>query len=240
MCKSIFAKLLNIYDDKIIINNNPLNKLIYDIISNYYISGKLGSTPWSKLDKVLCPPNDMYIDICKKFNFEIIDIPENSYDLNMDFITDILKNDINIKLMFCTPAYSNNIIKKITEIETAAVDFTIIYDNTISIYYENKLNNNILRHVGYLNENKVFYVLSTENIIMPNISILATGEKNINEIKNVFESIDITNQAIFYNYFKTSENVLNYIKDYNKKLRLKLDIMERELKSKFKNNSLLS
>ena len=110
-CRELFSKLLNIKEDNIIIGGNSSLNLIYDAIARYYIFGKLGQKPWSKLDKVkfLCPvPGyDRHFAICQEFGFEMINIPMDENGPDMDMVEKLVKEDESIKGIVCVPLYSN-------------------------------------------------------------------------------------------------------------------------------------
>mgnify|MGYP005760022943 FL=1 len=99
-CRHLFAELLGIKEDNIIIGGNSSLNLIYDAIARYFMFGKLGSTPWSKLDKVkvLCPvPGyDRHFAICEEFGFEMINIPMDNNGPDMDMVEKLVKEDDSI------------------------------------------------------------------------------------------------------------------------------------------------
>lgn len=260
-CRQLFSKLLGIKEDNIIIGGNSSLNLIYDAIARYYIFGKLGSTPWSKLDKVkfLCPvPGyDRHFAICEEFGFEMINIPMNSDGPDMDIVEKLVKEDESIKGMLCVPLYSNpsgicyndEVVDRLVKMETAAEDFTIIWDNAYGIhhvYKETKLANVFELAEKYGNEDRILYFFSTSKITFPGsgVALIASGDKAIEEIKRRFGIMTIgynkVNQLKTYNFFKTPEGMMLHMKKLGEMLKEKFDVVLNKLNEEFRDTDFLT
>lgn len=260
-CRHLFAELLGIKEDNIIIGGNSSLNLIYDAIARYYMFGKLGSTPWSKLDKVkvLCPvPGyDRHFAICEEFGFEMINIPMDSNGPDMDMVEKLVKEDDSIKIMLCVPLYSNpngvcysdEVCKRLAKMETAADDFTIIWDNAYGIhhvYSETKLANIFDLAAEYGNEDRILYFFSTSKITFPGsgVALIASGDKAIAEIKKRFGVMTIgynkINQIRTYSFFKSPEGMMEHMKKLGAMLREKFNVVLNKLDKEFSNNDLLT
>lgn len=260
-CRHLFAELLGIKEDNIIIGGNSSLNLIYDAIARYFMFGKLGSTPWSKLDKVkvLCPvPGyDRHFAICEEFGFEMINVPMDNNGPDMDMVEKLVKEDDSIKLMLCVPLYSNpsgvcysdEVVERLAKMETAAEDFTIIWDNAYGIhhvYSETKLANIFELAGRYGNADRILYFFSTSKITFPGsgVALIASGDKAIAEIKRRFGIMTIgynkINQIRTYSFFKTPEGMMEHMKKLGAMLREKFDIVLNKLDEEFGDNDLLT
>lgn len=260
-CRHLFAELLGIKEDNIIIGGNSSLNLIYDSIARYFMFGKLGSTPWSKLDKVkvLCPvPGyDRHFAICEEFGFEMINIPMDNNGPDMDMVEKLVKEDDSIKIMLCVPLYSNpsgvcysdEVVERLAKMETAAEDFTIIWDNAYGIhhvYSETKLANIFELAGRYGNADRILYFFSTSKITFPGsgVALIASGDKAIAEIKRRFGIMTIgynkINQIRTYSFFKTPGGMMEHMKKLGAMLREKFDIVLNKLDEEFGDNDLLT
>lgn len=260
-CRHLFAELLGIKEDNIIIGGNSSLNLIYDAIARYFMFGKLGSTPWSKLDKVkvLCPvPGyDRHFAICEEFGFEMINIPMDNNGPDMDMVEKLVKEDDSIKIMLCVPLYSNpngvcysdEVVERLAKMETAAEDFTIIWDNAYGIhhvYSETKLANIFELAAKYGNEDRILYFFSTSKITFPGsgVALIASGDKAIAEIKRRFGIMTIgynkINQIRTYSFFKTPGGMMEHMKKLGAMLREKFDVVLNKLDEEFGDNDLLT
>ena len=260
-CRHLFAELLGIKEDNIIIGGNSSLNLIYDSIARYFMFGKLGSTPWSKLDKVkvLCPvPGyDRHFAICEEFGFEMINIPMDNNGPDMDMVEKLVKEDDSIKIMLCVPLYSNpngvcysdEVVERLAKMETAAEDFTIIWDNAYGIhhvYSETKLANIFELAAKYGNEDRILYFFSTSKITFPGsgVALIASGDKAIAEIKRRFGIMTIgynkINQIRTYSFFKTPGGMMEHMKKLGAMLREKFDVVLNKLDEEFGDNDLLT
>ena len=260
-CRHLFAELLGIKEDNFIIGGNSFLNLIYDVIARYFMFGKLGSTPWSKLDKVkvLCPvPGyDRHFAICEEFGFEMINIPMDNNGPDMDMVEKLVKEDDSIKIMLCVPLYSNpngvcysdEVVERLAKMETAAEDFTIIWDNAYGIhhvYSETKLANIFELAAKYGNEDRILYFFSTSKITFPGsgVALIASGDKAIAEIKRRFGIMTIgynkINQIRTYSFFKTPGGMMEHMKKLGAMLREEFDVVLNKLDEEFGDNDLLT
>ncbi len=260
-CRTLFADLLGIKADNIIIGGNSSLNLIYDAIARYYMFGKLGSTPWSKLDKVkvLCPvPGyDRHFSICEEFGFEMINIPMNSEGPDMDMVERLVKDDESIKAIICVPLYSNpsgvcysdEVVERLASMKAAAEDFTIIWDNAYGVhhvYKERKLADIFALAEKYGTEDRVLYFFSTSKITFPGsgVALIASGDKAIAEIKKRFGIMTIgynkINQLATYSFFKSPEGMHEHMRKLGKMLKEKFDVVLTKLDEEFGGGDLLS
>lgn len=251
--KELFSELLGIKEENIIIGGNSSLNLIYDAFARLYIFGKLGSTPWGKLDKVkiICPTPgyDRHFSICEEFGFEMISVPFTKDGLDMDAIEKLCAEDPSVKGIICVPLYSNptgwcfkdTTVERLVSMKTAAEDFTIFWDNAYAIhhiYKERKIANVFDCAYKYGTDDRILYFFSTSKVTFPGsgVALVASGDKYIEEIREHFSKQTIgynkINQLRTCNFFKNADGVKEHMKKLGailkKKFDLVLNILERE------------
>lgn len=259
-CRQLFADLLDIPIDNIIIGGNSSLNLIYDAFTRLYIFGSLGSTPWGKLDKVkiLCPvPGyDRHFAICEELGFEMINIPMSESGPDMDMVEMLAAKDPAVKGILCVPLYSNpdgicysdETVERLAKMPTAAEDFKIFWDNAYAVhhvYKEVKLRNIFDACKQYGTEDRILYFFSTSKITFPGsgVALVASGDRNIEDIRRRFGKQTIgyskVNQLETYNFFRTPDNVKAHMKKLGNLLKSKFNIVLEKLDSEFKDTDLL-
>lgn len=143
-CKKLFADLMGVKPENVIVGPTSSLNLMFDYVSQCYTHGA-GSTPWCKLDKVkfLCPvPGyDRHFTILEHFGIEMINVDMKQDGPDMDAIEELVK-DPSVKGMFCVPKYSNpqgitfsdDVVRRIAALKPAAEDFRIVWDNAYCVH----------------------------------------------------------------------------------------------------------
>ena len=259
--KELLADMIEVPADNIIIYGNSSLNVMYDTISRSMTHGVMGNTPWCKLDKVkfLCPvPGyDRHFSICEEFGFEMINIPMDNNGPDMDMVESLVKEDDSIKGIICVPLYSNpggicysdEVVERLAKMETAAPDFTIIWDNAYGVhhvYKEVKLANIFDIAEKYGNDDRILYFFSTSKITFPGsgVALIASGDKAIDEIKRRFGIMTIgynkINQLRTYSFFKNPEGMMLHMKKLGAMLKEKFDVVLNRLEKEFGDNDLLT
>lgn len=255
-CKKLFAELMGVKAENVIVGPTSSLNLMYDYISQCYTHGA-GSTPWCKLDKVkfLCPvPGyDRHFTILEHFGIEMINVEMKEDGPDMDAVEELVK-DPSVKGMFCVPKYSNPqgitfsdaVVRRIAALKPAAEDFRIVWDNAYCVHdlvdNGDKLLNifNVLPEYG--NDDLVVEVCSTSKITFPGagISAIIASDNNIKAIKSRLNaqiiSYDKMNQHRHVEFFGDANGVLEHMKKHAAILKPKFDIvietLEKELAGK--------
>ncbi len=257
--KRLFSNLLDIDTDDIIIGNNSVLNLIYDTVARLFIFGTLGSTPWCRLEKIkfLCPvPGyDRHFKILEEFGIEMINIPMTQEGPDMDMVEKLVASDETIKGIICVPVYSNpdgtcysdETVRRLAKMKTAASDFRIFWDNAYVIHYVYEKVNvlNILREAEkYGTEDRIYYYFSTSKIMFPGagVAMIASGRKSITEIHR-FMSVqtigsDKINQLRVFNFLKNVENINKHMDILANCLKPKFDVVLDTLKHEFESTGL--
>ncbi len=256
--KALFAEMLEVNTNEIIIGGNSSLNLMYDTIARAMSLGVMGCTPWSKQEKVkfLCPSPgyDRHFAICELFGIEMIVIDMKQDGPDMDAVEKLVLEDETIKGIWCVPKYSNpdgitysdEVVNRFAALKPKANDFRIFWDNAYCVHHlsdEPDMLKNILtacKEAG--NENMVYIFASTSKISFPGagVAVMASSVDNINSIKKslTIQTIghDKVNQLRHVKYFKDIDGINLHMKKHAAILKPKFDmvieILEKELGGK--------
>ncbi len=248
-CKKLFAELMQVKPENVIVGPNASLTLMFDYISQCFTHGA-GDTPWCKLSSVkfLCPvPGyDRHFTILEHFGIEMINIDMKANGPDMDAVEEAVK-DPSVKGMFCVPKYSNpqgitysdEVVRRIAALKPASKDFRVIWDNAYMVHDivedGDKLLNIFDVLPEYGNEDMVIEVCSTSKITFPGagVSALAASDNNIKAIKKRLNaqtiSYDKMNQHRHVEFFKDLNGILAHMKKHAAILKPKFDMVLKHL-----------
>ena len=254
--KKIMADIMGVSSDNVIVCGNASLNIMFDTVSRAMVFGVLGSTPWSKLEKVkfLCPAPgyDRHFAITELFGIEMITIPMRADGPDMDLVEKYVSEDEAVKGIWCVPKYSNpqgvtysdEVVKRFAALKPAAKDFRIFWDNAYAIHdLDEDDKDELLEIFGECekngNENMVYEFCSTSKVTFAGggISAIAASKENIEEIKKVMTiqtiGFDKVNQLRHARYFKDINGVYEHMKKHAALLRPKfeavVDAFDKEL-----------
>lgn len=234
--KKLFAPMIGVNTDEIIIFGNSSLNAMYWAVQTAYTHGVLGSKPWGKYDKVkfLCPvPGyDRHFKVTEFFGIEMINVPMTPAGPDMDMIEKLVAEDETIKGIWCVPQYSNpdgisysdETVKRFAALKPKAEDFRIFWDNAYCIHHltdSPKYILNLLEEAKKCgNENIVYMFGSTSKITFPGagVAFLGASKANIDALKKFLGisiiSYDKMNQLRHVKFFGTFENLLEHMKKH--------------------------
>lgn len=259
--RKLFAQLLEVNENNVIIGGTSSLTLMYDYIAQVMLSGVCGSKPWSKLDKIkfLCPvPGyDRHFAFCEYFGIEMVNVPMTNEGPDINVINELIKDD-SVKGMFCVPKYSNpqgitysdKTVRALAALKPAAKDFRIIYDNAYCVHDLNEQGDKLLNIFDELplhnNEDLVIMVASTSKITFAGggVSCLVASDNNISDIKRrlSYQSIsqDKMNQLRHLKFFNNVNSIKAHMKKQADILKPKFDCVINHLKSELANKDVAS
>ena len=246
-CRELFASLLDVDSDNIIVYGNSSLNIQYQLIADAFIKGINGNIPWSKLEKIkwLCPvPGyDRHFSISEYFGMEMINIPMDENGPDMDLVEKYIK-DPSVKGIWCVPIYSNptgitysdKVVTRFAKLKPAAPDFRIFWDLAYLVHHlynghNDKLLNVLKEAKKYGNEDMIYMFSSFSKITFAgsSISALAASNKNIKEVSNNLKyqiiSYDKLNQLRHVRYFKDVNDINEHMKKHADIVRDKFNLM---------------
>lgn len=254
--KKLFAELLEVAPENVMVYGNSSLNIMYDTISRAYTHGVQGNTPWCRLEQVkfLCPvPGyDRHFAVTQRFGVDMINIPMDENGPDMDLVEKYVNNDPAVKGIWCVPKYSNpagstyseETVKRMAALKPAAADFRIYWDNAYAFHhlYEDVQDTipEILSECAKAgNPDMVYEFCSTSKISFPGsgVAALISSVANLDEARAqmAFQTIghDKLNQLRHVRFFKDAQGVREHMKKHAEFMRPKFEtvlaVLEREL-----------
>jgi len=256
--KKLFAEVLGVASDKVIVGGNSSLNLMYDTISRAMLFGVPGSEkPWIKYEKIkfLCPAPgyDRHFGVTKEFGIEMINIPMTPQGPDMDEVERLVAHDPSIKGIWCVPLYSNpdgityseKTCRRFAKMKAAASDFRIMWDNAYFVHHLSDNNNDSIPDIIDLcekagNPDRVLVFASTSKITWAGagISCVASSLGNISYIKSHlnYQTIgsDKINQLRHVAFLKNYDNIKVLMQKHAKIIKPKFEAVFKIMNEKLK------
>ncbi|MCL2084342.1 MAG: aminotransferase class I/II-fold pyridoxal phosphate-dependent enzyme [Oscillospiraceae bacterium] len=238
--KRMFASMLGVEENEIIIGGNSSLQMMYDAVARALLIGVSEKTgPWGSGVKFLCPvPGyDRHFSICESMGIEMINIPAGGDGPDMDAVERAVARDASVKGIWCVPMYSNptgivysdETVRRLARLKPKAADFRIFWDNAYCVHHLTE-NPDVLLNIlseckSAGNPDMVYIVGSTSKISFPGagVAMLAASAANAAFIKKHigYQTIgsDKLNQLRHVQFFGGLEGIKAH-------MRLILDILK--------------
>jgi len=255
--KALFADILGVTADQVIVGGNSSLNMMFDYIATCYSKGVCGHTPWCQQGEVkfLCPvPGyDRHFAVTEFFGVKMIPVKMTPYGPDMDAIEELIK-DPAVKGMWCVPMYSNPdgitysdaTVRRLAAMKPAAPDFRIIWDNAYCLHHLEDEGDTLLNIYPELvkngNEDMVVMFTSTSKISFPGsgVAALAASPANVADVKKrmTVQTIghDKLNMLRHIRFFKNLDGIKRHMKLHaavlHPRFRVVLDTLETQLGTK--------
>lgn len=244
--KELFAELLGLKSENIIMGGQSSLALMYDCIIKGWVFGVYGaSKPWGQQGKVkfLCPvPGyDRHFRITQEFGFELINIPMTPQGPDMKLVKEYVENDPSVKGIWCVPKYSNpqgytyspETVEAFAALKPAADDFRVFWDNAYFVHGFREKDDYLANIFDYCEKygssDMIYEFMSTSKVTFSGagLSVIAASRSNIEFLlkQMTVQTIgyDKINQLRHVKFLNDAQGVYDHMKQLAEIIRPKFD-----------------
>ncbi len=145
--KRLMACMLDDEPENVIVFGNSSLTVMYDTLARCIDFGTGGCAPWANCGAIkwICPTPgyDRHFSVTEAFGIEMIPVPLDEDGPDMDLVERLVAENDSVKGIWCVPkysnpsgvTYSNEVVRRLAEMETAAKDFRIFWDNAYCVHH---------------------------------------------------------------------------------------------------------
>ncbi|MDI3421537.1 aminotransferase class I/II-fold pyridoxal phosphate-dependent enzyme [Streptomyces luteolus] len=250
--REIFSGPLQVPADQLVAMDNSSLALMHDTIVHALLSELPGAERrWSDEPDIafLCPvPGyDRHFALCERFGIEMIPVPMTPEGPDMDVVAELAGGDPRIKGIWCVPKYSNPsgitfseaTVRRLAEMETAAPDFRIFWDNAYAMHHltdeEVEVTDLLAACADASHPDRAFVFGSTSKITFAGAGVAFFGSSPANVewfLKHAAKRTigpDKLNQLRHVRVLRDTDGVRAHMAHHRELLRPKFDLVERIL-----------
>ncbi len=252
--KTLFAPVLGVGTDEIIIGGSSSLTLMYQAVQFAHDHGVAGSDAWRNSGTVKflapVPGYDRHFTVCEHFGIELIPVAMDDNGPDMDQVEALLKADPQIKGIWCVPRFSNpsgivysaDVVERIAQLaKIAGPGLRIFWDNAYVVHTLNddapQLANIFALAKKYGTEDSVYMFGSTSKITFAGdgVSFMAASPANLKVFKHHlgFGQIgpDKVNQLRHVKFIKDANNLAALMRQHAALLKPRFDAVLTRLQA---------
>ncbi|WP_066947736.1 aminotransferase class I/II-fold pyridoxal phosphate-dependent enzyme [Microtetraspora fusca] len=250
--REIFSAALQVPAAQLVAGGNSSLAMMHDTV----VHAMLGRLPgaerrWADEPRVafLCPvPGyDRHFALCERFGIELIPVPMTPEGPDMDVVERLVREDAQIKGMWCVPKYSNpdgvcygdETVRRLAAMPTAAPDFRIFWDNAYAVHHLTdtpvEIADILALCAEHGNPDRVFVFGSTSKITWAGAGVAFFGSSPANVawlLANTGKQTigpDKVNQLRHVRFLKDADGLAAHMRGHRDLIRPKFDAVGRIL-----------
>ena len=254
--RRMFAQLLDCRPEECLVGGNSSLTLMYDLIMRGFCYGlPHAPAPWKDVPgrKWLCPvPGyDRHFKVTEAFGFEMIPVPMTENGPDMDIVEELVKDPL-VKGIWCVPKYSNpdgiiyseETICRFANLQAAAPEFTIIWDNAYCVHEFGREHYALPDIIALCREaghpDMVYEFASTSKVTLPGagVSVMASSESNLAYQQKLMDaqmiSYDKVNQLRHVRFLKDKPTTMALMEQHAAILKPKFECVLTHLEKEIK------
>jgi DNA-binding transcriptional MocR family regulator len=239
--KRLFAEILDVGADDVLVGGNSSLHIMYDCFATFL-------KPF-KSCTFLCPAPgyDRHFAICEYFGVKMHTIPMTPQGPDMDMVMKLAAQDASVAGIWCVPVFSNpqgyvyapETVKQLASMPTANPNFKIFWDDAYTVHHfrgPRPQIPHILREcakAGHTERPIVFTSFSKISIAGMGVAALTSSPGNLALLRKRIETQtvgpDKVNQLRHARFFKDLDGVLAHMQKHAALLLPKFELAERLL-----------
>ena len=252
--KRLMACMLDDEPENVIVFGNSSLTVMYDTLARCIDFGTGGCAPWANCGAIkwICPTPgyDRHFSVTEAFGIEMIPVPLNENGPDMYLIDRLVAENDSVKGIWCVPKYSNpsgvtysdEVVRRLAEMETAAEDFRIFWDNAYCVHhlFDDAAEQDQLLDIADAcieagHPDRYFKFASTSKVTFPGagISAMAASPEIIAETKHQIGpqmiGQDKLNQLRHVRFLRDSAGIADHMSKHAAILRPKFELVLEKL-----------
>ncbi len=262
--RQLGADLLGVSLEEIIAGGNSSLTMMRQAMTFAFLFGPDGpGTAWQNEGQIKClcpsPGYDRHFTICEDLGIEMIPVRMTAEGPDMDQVEDLLRNDRNIKAIWCVPRFSNptgivysdEVVDRIAQLgKLASNNFRIFWDNAYAVHELSdnppKLANIMELCKKHNTESTILQFASTSKITFAGagIAFMAASGNNLKEFKKRLGASligpDKVNQLRHMRFLPNIDALKSHMDKHAELLKPRFAAVLDSLQNEFGDNDLLS